>query len=249
MFGSLFRRNTPKDPVFNNADTVLTLEQTSTERRFTTPYRKTYDFPGNAIDAAHQRLMDAPLYETGMMNLGIDGWLLPPDALKLYELGHFCSGDILELGTYRGLSTSILANALHQSKRKSSIVTVDLDPTAALESLRNLEQQNVDGRERVKYVHGDAIAFVADLARQRRRYPFAFVDHSHRYEHVLPTCERLHEIILPGGFVLFHDYNDPRNADTQNPDYGVYQGVHDGLKRDAFQFWGVFGCTGLFRRV
>lgn len=40
--------------------------------------------------------------EADIINIGIDGWLLLADAMKLYELTYFCPGDVIELGTYRG---------------------------------------------------------------------------------------------------------------------------------------------------
>ena len=51
------------------------------------------------------------------------------------------------------------------------------------------------------------------------------------------------------GFALFHDFNDPRNSMEEVADYGVYQGVMDGLRTDRWEFWGIYGCTGLFRRI
>ncbi len=48
--------------------------------------------------------------------------------MKLYELAYFVSGDILELGSYRGLSTKILAWANDDSPRRKLIYSIDLSP-------------------------------------------------------------------------------------------------------------------------
>ena len=64
---------------------------------------------------------------------------------------------------------------------------------------------------------------------------------------MLSACRLLPGVLEPGAFCLFHDYNDPRNADPLDDDYGVYQGVTDGLAPARFSFWGIYGCTGLFR--
>ena len=80
-------------------DTFLTLEQTAIERRFDMPFHKTYPVNGVFINDWHRHLSQAA-GSTGMIEIGVEGWLLPVDALKLYELGYFCGGDILELGTY-----------------------------------------------------------------------------------------------------------------------------------------------------
>ena len=59
---------------------------------------------GGCIDADHHRIVTAPRSKQGLINLGIDGYLWPEEAAKLYELAYTAPGDVLELGTYRGLS-------------------------------------------------------------------------------------------------------------------------------------------------
>ena len=235
--------------VFRHEHTFLDLEATRDDKRNLMPYQKTYSFPGPYINQAHHRLALSALHDASpMINIGIEGWLLPADVLKLYEMAYFCEGDILELGTYKGLSASIMAEASRDSGRDFVIVTVDLDPELSKEAKKGVEARKAPGRENIHFFVFDAVTFVANLATSERQFEFAFVDHSHRYEHVYGTCVNLHRVLKPGAFVLFHDYNDPRNADKANLDYGVYQGVHDGLSKDEFEFWGIYGCTGLFRR-
>ncbi|MEZ4837503.1 MAG: class I SAM-dependent methyltransferase, partial [Caldilineaceae bacterium] len=95
----------------------------------------------------------------------------------------------------------------------------------------------------------DAVAAAEAYATAQRQFGFVFVDHSHAYEPVYGVCRVLDQIIAPGGFCLFHDYNDIRNADPEDKEYGVYQAVVDGLNLDAFEFYGIFGCCGLYRRA
>jgi hypothetical protein len=227
-------------------DTNLTLAQTATDQRFVMPYRPSFDFPGNFIDDTHARFATCPTRD-GMIDIGIPGWLLPADALKLYELGYFCGGDILELGTYRGLSTSILLRASVAAGRPNKILSIDLDPGA--QDAGRATIAGMAGAERVYFFNTDGDEALGTFTRAKRRFSFCFIDHSHRYEHVLSACRALYPVMLPGSFCLFHDYNDQRNADPGCDDYGVWQGVNDGLPKTQFAFWGVFGCTGLFRRV
>jgi hypothetical protein len=65
---------------------------------------------------------------------------------------------------------------------------------------------------------------------------------------VLSACKVLHRA-APGSFCLFDDDNGQRDAMADCDDYGVWQRVNDGLDPRRFEFWGVFGRTGLFRRV
>lgn len=228
-----------------NQETWLSIEDTAEDKRKNMPFRKTYQYDGDYIDSFHNWIALSPLHEFGMINIGIDGWLFPADALKLYELAYF-SGDILELGTYKGLSTTIIAGAVKNSGRSRPIVSVDLDKNLTDLAREGLEARKVGGRENVHLFTADATEAVRNSARENRKYSFVFVDHSHRYEHVKEVCESLKGAMKPGGFVLFHDYNDPRNMAREVSDYGVYQGVTDGLPKD-FEFHGIFGCTGLFR--
>lgn len=232
------------EPAFRHEDSFLTLEQTATEHRFDMPYRKTYAFEGDYIDADHRHLAECPTTD-GMINLGIEGWLLPPDALKLYELGWFAGGDILELGSYRGLSTSLLAKALVNSGRRDAIHSVDLSPEAIVGSRATLKGR--PGADHVSFMETDGDTAISRFAKARKKFRFAFVDHSHRYEHVQSACVLIPQVLAPGAFVLFHDYNDPRNPATDTEEYGVYQGVRDGLDPSRFDFWGIYGCTGLYR--
>jgi predicted O-methyltransferase YrrM len=231
-------------PDFRHEDSFLTLEETAVDRRFDTPYRKTYDFPGDYIDADHRRLAECAT-EHGMIALGIEGWLLPADALKLYELAYFCGGDILELGAYRGLSTTLLAQASVNAGHRNAISSIDNSAEAVVGSRATMKGR--PGEDRVTFMQMDGDGAINRFAKARKRFAFAFVDHSHRYEHVQSACALLPTVLAPGAFVLFHDYNDYRNPILEAEEYGVYQGVRDGLDKDRFEFWGVYGCTGLYR--
>jgi predicted O-methyltransferase YrrM len=227
----------------------LTLEMTSNDKRFMMPYQKTYSYDRFFINEHHNRLALSRMHDhADIINIGIDGWLLLADVMKLYEMAYYCPGDIMELGTYKGLSTSIMAEACKDSGREFQIVTVDLDPKHSMSAKAGMAERRTPGRENVHFFTFDASEFVLNTAEAGRQYQFAFIDHSHQYQHVYDTCVNLHRVLAPGAFVLFHDYNDPRNANQQVPDYGVYQGAHAGLSSDCFEFWGIYGCCGLFRR-
>ena len=210
------------------------------------PFCKTWAYEGAYINAQHKQL-STKLHPSGMIDIGIEGWLLPQDALKLYEMAYCCNGDILELGAYRGLSATVMNQACNDSGQTNVVVSVDLDPVAVEQSSQQL--RSTPGGDRCHFFQDDAGLAVRNLAAAKRFFRFAFVDHSHQYEHVLSVCQQLHRVIDVDGFALFHDFNDPRNAQQGELEYGVYQGVMDGLRADRWEFWGIYGCTGLFRRV
>jgi SAM-dependent methyltransferase len=217
------------------------------------PYRPTFTFAGEYLDEAHRRLATSPLKDGMLIQLEnsrwfgqtIQGWLQREDALKLYEIAHFVKGDILELGSFHGLSTSILSRANRHSPFPKRIESVDLSRHAVRRARFNLWRQGL-GRA-VSFSVGDALAEVRDRAGRGARYGMVFVDHSHAYGPVYQVCRELRNIVRAGGFCLFHDFNDPRNYDLADVDHGVYQAVVDGLAPADFDFYGIYGCLALYR--
>ena len=83
------------------------------------------------------------------INIGIPGWQRREDALKLYELAYYVDGNILELGCFHGLSSSIMAQSINDSTRKKSITSVDI----AFRSLDSSLKEPQKRRALMQYVH------------------------------------------------------------------------------------------------
>lgn len=234
--------------MFQNESTYVSLH----ELKGKTPriYKKTYDFPGDYIDERHKFFITCPRKgkrgQKFLIDIGIDGWLLPEDALKIYELAYFCKGDILELGTFRGLSTFIIARALDESKSQFKVDTDDIDEKNSILARKKIAEFAYD-----KYVDFnimDGTEFCDRKIAEGKRYNFIFIDHWHGYDATYSAAMRAKKLLNAGGFCLFHDYNDPANADKRHH-YGVYQAAHDAMICDTqFDFYGTFGSTGLFRK-
>jgi len=215
-------------------------------------YHATFEFSGNFINENHAYLETCPttggilveLRTNGSSGSVINGWLRREDALKIYEMAYLVAGDILELGTYHGLSTFILSQANGDSPHKNHIYSVELNPEANAVAQQNLELAGL--RDGVTLLLTDAVTAIREFAGQGKKFEFVFVDHSHSYEAVFNVCKELDKIMLPGGFCLFHDFNDGRNR-VDDDDYGVYQGVMEGLNPREFQFYGIYGCAALYR--
>ena len=77
-----------------------------------------------SITDYHASLLKLPI-KKGVIQTDINGWLQPKEAHYLYECAYE-SVNILELGPYHGLSTSIMAKAKMESGNKGSITTVDV---------------------------------------------------------------------------------------------------------------------------
>jgi len=228
-----------------NADTWLSPEQIGSNKR---PYRPTFPFDG-FINANHRfysicpSKSDAPL----LINIGIPGSLRREDALKLYEMGYYAPSDILEIGCGNGLSTSILAQAVSDSDRSISIISVDLSEAKVASAKNNLTKKGLI--DSVELRCGEAGDVCKGFEIGDRSFGFIFVDHSHAYDDVFRVCMTILNILQPGGFCLFHDFNDRRNLELSNAGYGVSRAVMAtlGARRD-FSFYGIYGCTALYRK-
>lgn len=209
------------------------------------PYLPTFPFDGY-INEQHRRLATSAVRGGHLIDLGIAGSLRREDALKLYELAYNVPGDILELGCDQGLSTSILAQATRDARLQRAIVSVNFRSDYLARARVNLA---IRGLIRMVDFHcGDAGALCIELAHQGRRFSFVFVDHDYSYDAVRAICLRLSELLVEGGFCLFHDFNDARNRDERQTGYGVARAVNDCLDKEMFAFYGIYGCSALYRR-
>lgn len=235
-------------------DTFMNLMELGTK---VPPYQPTHYFPGEFINESHKILSSVPIRDEILIKIEISthsedyiqGWLRREDAMKLYELAYFATGDILELGTHQGLSASILSQANVDSPNKKHIYSCDRDPSFLQIANRNLQRKRLT--RDVSLISKDAMNVVNRFKKMRKTFSFVFIDHAHDYESVFNMTQELPYIVKPGGFCLFHDYNDRRNTPeipSSNEDYGVYQAVLDGLKQEQFSFYGVYGCSGLYRK-
>ena len=213
-------------------------------------YRPTYDFKSDFIDDNHRfySMCELDKNKTTIKHpAGIPGYLRSEDALKIYEMTYFSNGDIVDFGTLRGLSTAIMSEAVYDSNNQNEIYTVEIYRLWTYRAKFYLRA--IFGNEKIKFVTKDVIDFIDLAIKKEKKFGFVFVDHSHKYEDVYQVCIRLEKLIKPEGFCLFHDYNDSRNNDQSDEDYGVYQAVNDGLSKNNFEFYGIFGCSVLFKRI
>jgi hypothetical protein len=227
---------------------TITLDATNLGKTFP-EYKPTYQFAKKYITRYHSKLSRVETFgdciqlrDRRFRGEKIEGWLRVPDALKLYEMAYLNGGSVLELGTYRGLSTYIMARAMQDARSAHSITTIDLYSDYQNIARQHLQRGRI--RTQVKMIAGDAAEILRRFVETGDQFPFVFVDHSHAYRDVAAACRFLPDLIALGGFALFHDYNDGRNGVDEG--YGVYQAVQDTLV--GFKPFGVFGCTGLFRR-
>lgn len=208
---------------------------------------RTFYSDGEYIDDDHRFINTCPTGYAGIpvcIDIGIDGYLTHGDAAKLYEMAYRSEGDILQLGTYKGLSTYIMALARKNRKSAGKIVTVDIDASTTETARKNIVGKGLESF--VDFHVGDATEFCQGL---KRRFDFIFVDHWHGYTATKQILVIIKTLLEPNGFFLMHDYTNPENA-TPNETYGVYAAVAQYILPDPeMRFFCVSGCSGLFRWV
>jgi predicted O-methyltransferase YrrM len=246
---------TNQDTIFmhKHPETFLELEKLGVDK--VPPYRPTHEYSGSFIDASHEEITRYPLQDGWLIQpktrrwfgRTIVGFLSRPDALKLYELAYFSAGDVLELGSHQGLSSSIMASAIRNSRKPRQIYAVDLGPNYVEATRSTLRATGL--QQGVTNICGDATVAVKKFAAEGKKFGLVFIDHSHAYQPTYDVCRELATVTLPGGFCLFHDFNDPRNRDPADTEYKVYQAVMDGLDKEHFEFYGMYGCMALYRAM
>jgi len=208
------------------------------------PYQPTFESAGDFIDEEHRAIATLPT-EGGLIRVETPGFLRPDDALSLYELAYRADGDVLELGSAWGLSTTFLCRAVLNAGRGGRVVSIEINPDFQRATAATLRDAGLQRCHRS--IPGDANEAIDRLVARGRTYGFIFVDFDHTYGATQRLCNGLHRVLRPGGMVLFHDFNDRRNI-SEPEEYGVYRAVAEMLDEGRMVFLGTIGCCGLIHR-
>lgn len=200
-------------------------------------YLPSYDVAAGELDSPREAAIAAVR--------DVPGWLRPEDMLKIYELGYFADGPILEIGAYRGRSSVLTALALRDAGNDAPLFAIDVDPDALRAAGAHAAAQGV--ADRVVYVRGTSRAFFRAMPRYRPA--LVFVDGDHSLAGVHRDLAVLRRRLPNGGLLLMHDYLDERNEDPDEPEFGVTRGIAESWVATDCEFAGTFGCCGLFRRA
>jgi hypothetical protein len=173
----------------------------------------------------------------------IEGKLYDEDAQKLYELASFTPGPILEVGVYRGRSTTVMAKALASAGNPARIISVDIDAQGLATAAKNLARHGV--AEKATLVEGTASALAK--AAPGLRPGMVFVDGDHSFRGALRDLKAIERITPDGALVVMHDYEG--YADEDPYWIQVEPAVRASwLERDG-RFIGRFGLSGVFLRT
>lgn len=174
---------------------------------------------------------------------GIDGWLSDSEARFLYETATALdvSGDIVEIGSWKGKSTICLAAGVVSSGKKRKVYAVD--PHEGIIS-ENHKRAAPTLQEFVHNIRRNGFSSVvkpivktSGHARELFAKPvaFLFIDGLHDYDHASEDFHLWYDLVVPGGVIAFHD------AYCGYP--GVSRAVRDTLFRGPVSEIGVIGSV------
>jgi predicted O-methyltransferase YrrM len=153
------------------------------------------------------------------------GWIRPKERPKLYELAHStpAGGVVVEIGSWRGRSTIILACA---SKNANKPGVFAVDPFGKPEKMVVKPEYNLWQQQNVYDTYEDflkniQVAGMSDVVtpirgmsedavevyREKYNHPirFLFIDGCHQREYVQKDWDLWSPFVMRGGAVAFHD--------------------------------------------
>ncbi len=146
----------------------------------------------------------------------VEGWMTPGQARKLWDCASAVKpgGRIVEIGSFRGRSTIVLARAM-----KPDVALIAIDPHAG----NDRGPQELEGFEEHAAADYDVFgenlrrAGVADQVRHLRKFSseaiddvppwidLLYIDGAHRFRPALDDIRSWSDKITPGGTLLIHD--------------------------------------------
>lgn len=158
----------------------------------------------------------------------VDGWLTSREAEFLRNAARYGGGNVIDVGTYRGLSALMLATGLADYDLGTTFRVFTFDPHHHHTGINGQDfgpedgevaQRNFDRFFVGRYVVPTQAAFTT----WSHRLPLAatiFIDGDHNTPAVVEDIRHATDIIYPGGVIACHDYNLPSVAaaiDVLNP--------------------------------
>ena len=132
----------------------------------------------------------------GMVKCHIDGWMHIDEAKVLWQTIQK-RNTCLELGTYHGLSTWIIA----QANPECSITTVDI-----FSSNTNIAKNNCKDFSNINFVTDDSNDWLQNCG---KKFDWVFVDHSHENFYMDKTLMCLRNCVLDDHIIVLHDMHLP----------------------------------------
>jgi predicted O-methyltransferase YrrM len=206
------------------SDALTTLGQAWLQRGEYTRAKLAFDravdaHSGNATArAALPRLVDLSEARQGLGDVAVEasanaveGWLSPEEQRLLAQMAIAAAPlgpDYLEVGSYCGKSTVVIAAALRDAGARRILHAVDPHgnfPDGRHETSLPILRENLRSRGLEPWVR--IVQARSTDVRVDGAYALVFIDGDHSYESVAADVAHFRDAIAPGGFLAFHDYS------------------------------------------
>jgi hypothetical protein len=182
--------------------------------------------------------------------MAVEGQIRREEARCLYDLAREAPGDgvIVEIGSYRGLSTVALAKG---SLKGNGIPVYAIDPHQYIDRKKGTEHR-YDSQDQLAFLKNILLSGVAEMVRPvhllswevaagwDKPISLLWIDGSHEYEAVRKDFVQWSPFLVPCGHLAFHDSNQP--------DDGPYRVVQEALASGSFGLMRQAGRVTVLRR-
>jgi predicted O-methyltransferase YrrM len=182
----------------------------------------------------------------------VEGWLWPYQAFTLYAIASHLKGKLVEVGSWKGKSSSVFCTATESSDVDLYCVDTwqgseehkDLDTSNLLNEFKN-NLQKFNFLDRVNIQQGPS----TDIAKLHtdESCDIIFIDAAHDYENVKADILAWYPKLKKQGIMIGHDYPDPSASDFQELKAAVDEEVKN--KQELFEDFGYFsGIWGAIKK-
>jgi len=164
-------------------------------------------------------------------------------------------GNFLEIGVYYGADLFVAAKTKQVIGQKADIIGIDIydpanlyrhDPIWQTNGLDNPMAQVWKYAEDFGLTEGLRLIKGDSLELGKEKWPplsVLVVDGNHDYKHAMADLENFGKFVVPGGFILVHDYYN-----HENEFFGVNEAVADYRPRHPEMTFYTLGQYAIFRR-
>ncbi len=154
-------------------------------------------------------------------------WPEPLEGCLLHALTqstHECGDCVVEIGSFRGRSASMLALALRGVNSPAKIISIDphADQPTNFDHVRLAMNQLGEADRLIQYRGGSDEAW--KLLRPGCA-SLVFVDGDHSYDQLLSDFDHYKDVLAPGGCMVFHDYGYGNHSGREEADPDVRQAI------------------------
>ncbi len=190
---------------------------------------------------AHRVLEAAGVPWNGLSSQDIDQlvrfvpWPEPLEGCVLHALTqwtHHCGDYVVEIGSFRGRSLSMLAMALRGVSSDAPLISIDphLDEPHNHAHVRLALSQIGEDKRLVQFTRASDRAY---KALRPGTASLIFVDGDHSYDQVVSDFDHYRTLLAPGGCMAFHDYGYANHNGRPEADPEVRPAIDEHILRDG----------------